>query len=364
MGVICKMVQCNGRGCVNSASKLRCPTCLKKGLPDAYYFSQKCFKDNWGIHKLVHIAEPSTRRDIPEHFRGYHFSGPLRPGNVSRMRDVLPTVVIPDYAENGIPVSERRAKGEGGKIHVHTAEEIEGVRTVCRMARQVLDMAGGMVAVGVTTEEIDAAVHQMCMDMNAYPSPLNYNYFPKSCCTSINEVICHGIPDDRPLEDGDIVNIDITLYYGGYHGDLNATYFVGNVEEQYRKLVRVTRECLDKAIAACKPGMLYRDVGAIITNHAHGNGFSVVRSYCGHGIGELFHTTPNVPHYAKNKAIGMMKPGHVFTIEPMINMGSWHDSLWPDNWTAVTKDGKRSAQFEETLVITETGVEVLTGQQE
>jgi len=163
------------------------------------------------------------------------------------------------------------------------------------------------------------------------------------------------------LQDGDIVNVDISLYHDGVHGDVNATFLVGNVDEQSRKLVEVTRESLDKAIAMVKPGALYRDVGNVISKHVVQNGFSVVRTYCGHGIGSLFHTTPSIPHYAKSKAVGVMKPGHVFTIEPMINEGVWQDVLWPDNWTSATKDGKRSAQFEETLLVTETGCEVLTG---
>jgi len=181
-------------------------------------------------------------------------------------------------------------------------------------------------------------------------------------CTSINEIICHGIPDLRPLQDGDIVNIDVTLFYDGYHGDLNETYFVGSkVDAVGQKLVNVTRECLEKAIEiAVKPGAPYREIGNVITKHAHDNGFSVVRTYSGHGIHELFHTAPNIPHYAKNKAIGVMAPGHVFTIEPMICEGTYQDKLWPDDWTAATTDGKRSAQFEHTLLVTETGVEILT----
>jgi len=194
----------------------------------------------------------------------------------------------------------------------------------------------------------------------AYPSPLNFRGFPKSLCTSINEVVCHGIPDNRELEDGDIINIDISTYYDWVHGDLNETYLVGNVDEQGRKLVQTTSECLQKSIEIVKPGTMYREVGNVISKHAQSNGFSVVRSYCGHGIGKLFHSTPNVPHYAKNKAIGTMKPGHVFTIEPMINEGVYNDQLWPDDWTSVTKDGKRSAQFEHTLLVTETGCDVLT----
>jgi len=243
---------------------------------------------------------------------------------------------------------------------VKSPKQIEALREVCRFGREVLDIAGKAVRVGITTEEIDIIVHQAILERNCYPSPLNYYHFPKSCCTSVNEIICHGIPDSRPLEDGDIVNIDITTYFNGHHGDLNETFLVGNVDPDSVRLINTTRECLEKAIEIVKPGTLYREVGNVISKHAHSQGFSVVRSYCGHGIGELFHAAPSIPHYAKNKAVGVMKPGHVFTIEPMINSGTWHDVLWPDGWTSATKDGKRSAQFEHTLLVTETGCEVLT----
>jgi len=177
---------------------------------------------------------------------------------------------------------------------------------------------------------------------------------------SVNEVICHGIPDTRPLEDGDILNIDITVYKNGFHGDLNETFLVGNVDEAGRKLVEASYQSLSRAIEQVKPGAKYRDIGGGIQKYINSCGFSVVRSYCGHGINQLFHTAPSVPHYAKNKAIGIMKPGHCFTIEPMINEGVWRDNLWPDDWTAVTADGKRSSQFEHTLLVTETGVDILT----
>eukprot|EP01097_Dermamoeba_algensis_P002885 TRINITY_DN2147_c0_g1_i3.p1 TRINITY_DN2147_c0_g1~~TRINITY_DN2147_c0_g1_i3.p1 ORF type:complete len:210 (-),score=47.04 TRINITY_DN2147_c0_g1_i3:135-764(-) len=193
-----------------------------------------------------------------------------------------------------------------------------------------------------------------------HPSPLNYKGYPKSVCTSVNEVVCHGIPDQTVLQDGDIINIDVSVYFNGYHGDVNETYLIGNVDETGRRLVQTTRECLEKAIQMVKPGVLYRDIGNIISKHAHANGFSVSRSYCGHGIGQLFHSPPNIPHYAKNKAVGVMKPGHVFTIEPMINEGNYRDELWPDDWTCVTSDGKRSAQFEHTLLVTDVGCEILT----
>ncbi|MCO5562008.1 hypothetical protein L7F22_015634 [Adiantum nelumboides] len=193
-----------------------------------------------------------------------------------------------------------------------------------------------------------------------YPSPLNYYLFPKSCCTSVNEVICHGIPDSRRLEDGDIVNVDVTVYLNGCHGDLNETFFVGEVDKASEQLVRCTYECLQKAIALVKPGVRYREVGEVISRHACLSNFSVVKSICGHGIGELFHCAPNIPHYSRNKAVGVMKAGQIFTIELMINSGNWRDRMWPDGWTAVTTDGKRSAQFEHTLLVTETGGEVLT----
>ncbi|CAE6342308.1 unnamed protein product [Rhizoctonia solani] len=236
------------------------------------------------------------------------------------------------------------------------------MRTVCRLGREVLDIAAAAIRPGITTDEIDAIVHEETIKRGAYPSTLNYREFPKSLCTSVNEVICHGIPDQRKLEDGDIINLDISLYYKGFHADLNETYPVGQISEESTKLIRTTRQCLDAAIAICKPGTLFRDLGKVIEPIARAQGCSVVRSYTGHGIHHLFHGAPNnIAHYAKNKVAGIMKPGMCFTIEPMINLGpSWDVDHWPDGWTAVTVDGKRSAQFEETLLITETGAEVLT----
>jgi methionyl aminopeptidase len=197
----------------------------------------------------------------------------------------------------------------------------------------------------------------------SYPSPLNYCHFPKSVCTSVNEVICHGIPDHRPLEDGDILNIDISLYHGGFHADLNETYYIGPSAAKNPDNVRVVeaaRNCLDEAIKLVKPGALFRDYGNTIERVAKSHGCQVVKTYCGHGVNTLFHCAPNVPHYAKNKAVGEAKPGMCFTIEPMITLGSYKDKTWPDDWTSVTVDGLRTAQFEHTLMVTETGVEVLT----
>ena len=238
------------------------------------------------------------------------------------------------------------------------------MREVCLIGRKVIDIAHKAVKVGITTDEIDRIVHEACIEYEVYPSPLNYYKFPKSVCTSTNEIICHGIPDLRKLEDGDIVNVDISVYKNGYHADLNETYIVGNTDKESKYLIESAYECLQKAISICKPGTMYKEIGDVIGNFIEERGLSVTRTYCGHGIGKLFHCNPNVPHYKKNKQIGIMRPGHIFTIEPMINQGTWKDVTWLDDWTASTSDGKRSAQFEHTILITEEGCEVLTARLE
>jgi len=266
----------------------------------------------------------------------------------------------PDYADNVRGFSRIEDEAQGRPPKILSPEEQEKLRTVCKLGREVLDIAAAAVRPGITTDEIDEIVHNATIERNAYPSPLNYRRFPKSVCTSLNEAICHGIPDQRKLVEGDIINIDVSLYYDGFHGDLNETYAVGEIDEESKILLRTTRECLDESIKICKPGALFRDIGKIIEPIAKKSGCSVVRNYTGHGINQLFHGSPNIPHYAKNKAIGTMKAGMAFTIEPMINLGTWDGVHWPDDWTCTTADGRRSAQFEETLLITETGVEVLT----
>jgi len=352
-------------GCGGTAS-LQCPTCKKMGLPSSHFCNQACFKANWGEHKLKHKS--ASLLDVVNGaytpYPGYDYTGKLRPfPRQARRTDVPDNVLKPDYSETGRPVSELESRGVG-QIKVLSSEEIAGMRVAGRLGREVLDVAAGMVRVGVTCEEIDNAVYEACVVRECYPSPLNYRGFPKSCCTSVNEVICHGIPDQRPLQDGDILNIDITVYKDGFHGDLNETFLVGNVDKAGVDLVKASYESLQKAIEFVKPGAKYRDCGNVIQKCINTWGFSVVRSYCGHGINQLFHTAPSVPHYSKNKAIGIMKPGHCFTIEPMINEGQWRDTLWPDDWTAVTQDGKRSSQFEHTLLVTETGCEILTARRE
>ncbi|KAI0256669.1 methionine aminopeptidase [Lactifluus subvellereus] len=335
--VLCQSTNClNG----NPPSRLECPTCHKLGIKGSFFCGQECFKA--GCESSFHLfqyLELTRVFIVPE---GVSETGMVVPDRITR----------PDYAEDGIPVSESRRAGQPPRIL--SPEEQEKMRTVCRLAREVLDIAASHIRPGVTTDEIDAVVHQACVERNAYPSPLNYRHFPKSVCTSINEVICHGIPDQRELQEGDIINI-------GFHGDLNETYPVGRIDEDSERLIRTARKCLDESIKICKPGVLIRDIGKVIEPIARANGCSSVRTYTGHGINDIFHCAPNVPHYAKNKAVGTMKPGMCFTIEPMINLGgNWDEVHWPDNWTATTVDGKRSAQFEETLLITEAGVEVLT----
>lgn len=306
----------------------------------------------------------------------YPFTGSLRPlYPLSEKREVPQSIPRPDYAEDGMP---RYSYVRRNNITILDKKAQDGMRKVCRLAREVLDIAAAAARPGVTTDYIDEVVHKACVERKvctdtmipfstnstqSYPSPLNYNHFPKSVCTSLNEVICHGIPDQRVLLDGDILNIDVTLYHEGYHGDLNATYYIGDKAEadpDMVRLVETTRECLDKAIEHVKPGVAIKDFGDIIEKHAKSRGCSVIKTYCGHGINSLFHCAPNVPHYSKNKAVGKCKPGMTFTIEPMISLGSYKDKTWPDDWTSVTIDGSRTAQFEHTLLVTDDGVEVLT----
>ena len=279
--------------------------------------------------------------------------GRVRPGRVSPMLTVPDSIVPTDYYLTGQPK-------RFDEPMVKDPDVIERMRTACRIAAEVLDVTGAAVAPGVTTDELDRVAHQAYLDRGAYPSTLNYHRYPKSICTSVNEVICHGIPDDRPLEDGDIVNIDVTAYIDGVHGDCNATFLVGDVDPESRRLVEVTRECRDLGIAAVRPGRPLSDIGRAIQGHAESHGYGVVRTFVGHGIGQQFHLPPNVPHYYTESASTVMRPGMTFTIEPMITVGSWRERMWDNGWTAVTTDGKRTAQFEHTIVVTEDGAEVLT----
>ncbi|CDK27769.1 unnamed protein product [Kuraishia capsulata CBS 1993] len=351
---------CCGPDCgKETTSTLKCPTCLKEGL-NMVFCDQSCFRRNWAQHKNIH-KKPDA--DSYDPFPKFSYAGNVKPAYpLTPRREVPAHIPRPDYAQNGKPVTEIK-NDRTGKIKVLDEKEIKALRVVCALAREVIDIAAAAVKPGVTTDEIDEIVHNETIKRNAYPSPLNYWNYPKSVCTSVNEVICHGIPDKRPLQDGDIVNLDVTLYKNGFHADLNETYYVGEkatANKDLVNLVETTRESLELAISSVKPGLAIRQLGEIIEAHAKKNNVSVVRSYCGHGINTLFHCQPDIPHYAKNKAVGVCKPGIVFTIEPMLNMGTYRDNLWPDNWTSTTADGLPSAQFEHTLLVTEDGVEVLT----
>ncbi len=288
----------------------------------------------------------------------FKFTGDLRPGRLSDPRRVPEHIARPKYARSGVPRDRRpRVPWE---IEEKDAETIEKMRVAGRLAREVLDAAGRMVMPGVTTDEIDEVVHREAVARRCYPSPLNYNKFPKSCCTSVNEVVCHGIPDDTVLVSGDIINVDVTVYHNGVHGDCSETFLVGEVDERGRELVRVTHDALFAGIGVCGPGVEVKEIGCAIDRVVRGTGFSIVRNFVGHGIGSVFHTTPNVLHYKNNEPAGVLRPGMTFTIEPMINEGTHKNVTWPDDWTAATLDGKRSAQFEHTLLIVEDGVEILT----
>lgn len=278
---------------------------------------------------------------------------PVVAGTVSPRLPVPEEIPRPEYVATGIPAVE-----EGP--FVAPADVIARMRVACRAAAEVLDQAGKLVEPGVTTDEIDRFVHQACIDMGAYPSTLGYRGFSKSCCTSVNEVICHGIPDSRPLRDGDIVNIDVTLFLDGVHGDTDATFAVGTVDERSKRLMQVTRECLEIGIDAARPGRPIYEIGRAIHRRADQEGMGVVRAFTGHGIGELFHNGLTMPHHFDTRYDTIMEPGMIFTIEPMITLGSWQHRVWPDGWTAVTIDGSRTAQYEHTILVTEDAPEVLT----
>lgn len=352
---------------------MECPTCKKLGIPGSYFCDQDCFKKNWGTHKQVHAfmqqlaaanAEAQSSgvdsKGIPTSMTGYKWTGPTRPHYPLSAKRVVPDhIPRPDYANH--PRGESLIEARGAhKNRCLNKEEIESMRKVCALGREILDATASHIRPGITTDELDKICHEETIKRDSYPSPLNYRCFPKSVCISVNEVICHGIPDQRPLVEGDIVNLDVSLYYKGFHGDLNATYPVGKISAEDADLIATTKEAMEAAIAMCKPGVLYRDVGNKIESITKPKGFSIVRQYTAHGINQLFHCVPNIVHYGNSKMPGRMEAGQVFTIEPMINAGVASLDHWRDDWTAVTKDGKKSAQFEETILVTETGAEVLT----
>lgn len=280
--------------------------------------------------------------------------GTLKPGKISPRRAVPAHIDRPEYMYHSGP--EVVTAGD-----IKSPETIEKIRVAGRIAAQALQVVGEAVRPGVTTDELDRIGHEFIISHNAYPSCLGYMGFPKSLCTSINEVICHGIPDDRLLEDGDIVNVDITAYYDGVHGDTCAMFEVGNVDEESHLLIERTRNAMMRGIKAVRPGREINVIGRVIESYAHRFDYGVVRDFTGHGVGEAFHSGLIVPHYDAAPAHNeVMEEGMVFTIEPMLNLGGIEWEQWDDDWTVVTKDRGRSAQFEYTIVVTEDGAEILT----
>jgi methionyl aminopeptidase len=278
---------------------------------------------------------------------------PLTPGTISPWREVPPGIARPEYVGRKRP---RRPTGPD----VQTPDVIERMRVACRLAAQAMDEVGRHVRPGVTTDALDAIGHEFLVAHGAYPSTLGYKGFPKSLCTSLNEVICHGIPDSTVICDGDIVNIDITAFIGGVHGDTNATFLAGTVSDEARLLVERTREATARGIKAVAPGRPLNAVGRVIESYAKRFGYGVVREFTGHGIGEVFHSGLYVPHYDSPALTTVMEPGMTFTIEPMITLGTRTWDMWADGWTVVTKDLRWTAQFEHTILVTETGHEILT----
>ncbi|MGW3774154.1 type I methionyl aminopeptidase [Actinomadura verrucosospora] len=276
----------------------------------------------------------------------------LRPGRVSPMRKVPSNIPRPEY------VGKKRPRT--GEPDVKSPETIERMRVAGKIAAQALEEVGRHVRPGITTDELDAVGHEFLLDHGAYPSTLGYRGFPKSLCTSINEVICHGIPDDTVLRDGDIINIDITAFVGGVHGDTDATFLCGDVDEESRLLVERTREAAMRGIRAVKPGRALNVIGRVIESYAKRFGYGVVRDFTGHGIGTTFHSGLVVPHYDDPAATTIIEPGMTFTVEPMLTLGTHEYDMWDDGWTVVTRDRRRTAQFEHTLLVTEDGHEILT----
>jgi len=276
----------------------------------------------------------------------------LQPGRISPLRAVPGHIARPEYVGRRAP--------RLGEADVKDADTIERMRVAGRIAARALVEVGNNIKPGITTDELDRIGHEFLLDHGAYPSTLGYRGFPKSLCTSLNEVICHGIPDDTVVGDGDIVNIDITAYIGGVHGDTNATFLAGEVDDESRLLVERTREAMMRGVRAVAPGRPLNAIGRVIESYARRFGYGVVRDFTGHGIGATFHSGLVVPHFDDPSVGVIMEPGMTFTIEPMLTLGTIEYDIWPDSWTVVTADRRRTAQFEHTLVVTADGYEILT----
>jgi methionyl aminopeptidase len=277
----------------------------------------------------------------------------LTPGELSPHRAVPASIPRPEYVGKDAPTPYTGPEVQDG-------ETIEKMRAAGRIAARAMAEAAKHIAPGVTTDKLDEVAHAYMCDHGAYPSTLGYRRFPKSLCTSVNEVICHGIPDSTVLRDGDIVNLDVTAYIDGVHGDNNATYLCGDVDEESKLLVERTREALNRAVKAVRPGRQINIIGRVIESYAKRFGYGVVRDFTGHGINSSFHSGLIIPHYDDARATTVMRPGMTFTIEPMLTLGTYEWDMWEDGWTVVTKDRRRSAQFEHTLAVTDSGADILT----
>jgi methionyl aminopeptidase len=282
-------------------------------------------------------------------------STPLRPGRLSPRRDVPRDIARPHYVD-----APPGAKADFDDPMVKDADTIDRMRRTGRIAAAALVEVGRHVRPGVTTDELDAVGHEFLLAHGAYPSTLGYKGYPKSLCTSVNEVICHGIPDDRPLADGDVVKVDITAFKEGVHGDTCGTFYAGDVRPEVRALGERTHEAMMRGVRAVRPGRPVSVIGRVIESYAKRFGYGVVRDYTGHGVGPSFHTKPTILHYDQPRATTLLEPGMTFTIEPMLTLGGVDWFMWDDDWTVLTRDGSWVAQWEHTLVVTEDGAEILT----
>jgi methionyl aminopeptidase len=278
---------------------------------------------------------------------------PLKPGVQTPRRQVPSAIARPEYVDKPAPARNTDP-------WVQPDEVVDAMRVAGRIAAQALQEGGKAVKPGALTDDIDAVVHEFLLDHHAYPSTLGYRNFPKSCCTSLNEVICHGIPDSTEIQDGDIVNIDVTAFIGGVHGDTNATFLAGEVDEEVRLLVERTHEATMRAIKAVRPGRALNVIGRVIEAYAKRFGYGVVRDFTGHGIARSFHSGLVILHYDEPKVDTVIEKGMTFTIEPMITLGGIDYDIWDDGWTVTTKDKSWTAQFEHTMVVTDDGAEILT----
>lgn len=282
----------------------------------------------------------------------------VKPGNSKKIKRFIPNYIKKPLYYYGTN-KYKKNKSHKNRIEIKTTEQLNIMRPVCKLASKILKYVGEKIKVGMTTNEIDDIVFNMSIANRAYPSPLNFFGFPKSVCTSINNVAVHGIPDDRQLIDGDIINVDITIYKNGFHCDCSTTFLVGNVDSKGTELVYINRYSLNKVISILKPGCRFSKIGEVIEEIANDNSYNVVPDYIGHGIGTEFHMPPDI-FPIKNKYPGVMKPGMTFTIEPIFSQGTGDTIVLKDGWTAVTKDNSRTAQAEHTVLITENGAEILT----